>query len=240
MKIKLLLFLFTAFSLQAQLKGKTDNSLISPYKKLIVADHQADCSAGAGKMKCLLVKSSPEKKWENFYNSIDGFEYQPGFQYELLVTVSKVVNPPADASSLKYTLRDIISKIPGKKVSKKPVLSESFSVSSKNITWVLTDFISKGEPVENKEPEPNITFDFAQKRISGKGVCNRYFGKLIDQKKNKITLDGIGSTKMMCPNLDKEQIFFNLLALVTSYQLKGDRLYLYRNEELILAFKQNK
>lgn len=42
--------------------------------------------------------------WNKFYNGIEGFNYVPGKIYNLSVKVEKINNPPADGSSLKYTL----------------------------------------------------------------------------------------------------------------------------------------
>ena len=47
--------------------------------------------------------------WAKFYGQIEGFDYQPGFIYDIKVVVDKVDNPPADGSSSKYTLMEIIS-----------------------------------------------------------------------------------------------------------------------------------
>ena len=44
-----------------------------------------------------------------FYNQIEGFDYIPGYEYELLVNVEEVANPPAGGSSLKYTLIEEVS-----------------------------------------------------------------------------------------------------------------------------------
>ena len=47
-----------------------------------------------------------------FYDQIEGFNYEEGYEYEIVVEVTKVENPPADASSLKYTLIEVVSKTP--------------------------------------------------------------------------------------------------------------------------------
>ncbi|MBZ9650736.1 DUF4377 domain-containing protein [Psychroflexus montanilacus] len=48
-------------------------------------------------------------KWENFI-FIEGFDYEPGFIYSLSVNKTTLANPPADASSVNYSLRSISSK----------------------------------------------------------------------------------------------------------------------------------
>jgi hypothetical protein len=47
--------------------------------------------------------------WSLFYGGIEGFNYKLGTTYDLKVRVENVPNPPADGSSKKYTLINIIS-----------------------------------------------------------------------------------------------------------------------------------
>jgi hypothetical protein len=77
-----------------------------------VAPSRVDC-VGEGVQKCLLVKEEPEAEWRRFYDSIEGFEYQEGYLYEILVDATPVENPPADASSMAYRLVRIVSKTRG-------------------------------------------------------------------------------------------------------------------------------
>jgi hypothetical protein len=48
--------------------------------------------------------------WNYFYSNIEGFEYELGFTYDILVIKESIDNPPQDASSIKYTLKNVISK----------------------------------------------------------------------------------------------------------------------------------
>ena len=64
---------------------------------------------------CLLVQEGEligTENWENFYyyNSIEGFIYEPGFVYGLLVKKTELDNPQAGGSSIRYELVRIISK----------------------------------------------------------------------------------------------------------------------------------
>ncbi|QYS89005.1 DUF4377 domain-containing protein [Flavobacterium davisii] len=45
-----------------------------------------------------------------FYNTIQGFKYEKGNEYELVIKEEKVENPPADGSNVKYTLIKEVSK----------------------------------------------------------------------------------------------------------------------------------
>ncbi|MDH6308950.1 hypothetical protein M2451_001592 [Dysgonomonas sp. PFB1-18] len=78
-------------------------------EKLVIASQQGDC-VGVAPMKCLLVKKEGQTNWEFFYNNIEGFNYEPGYEYVLDVKVEKIEYPAADQSALKYTLVKEVSK----------------------------------------------------------------------------------------------------------------------------------
>ena len=75
-------------------------------------NHYQNTGIGEGLFLTLLVQENNNigsDSWTKFYNSIEGFNYQPGFIYNIKVIVEQVDNPPADGSSLKYTLQEIKS-----------------------------------------------------------------------------------------------------------------------------------
>ena len=74
---------------------------------LYVDSTLSDC-VGVGPQKCMLTRESLNSDWQLFYDSIDGFDYQEGTQYKLNVMVTSVENPPADGSSLEYSLIEIL------------------------------------------------------------------------------------------------------------------------------------
>ncbi|MDQ0594845.1 hypothetical protein QFZ37_003214 [Chryseobacterium ginsenosidimutans] len=78
-------------------------------KIFIVGPETADCT-GVAPMKCLQVKENNSAEWTNFYSNIEGFTYEPGFEYVLKVKTEKLNNVPADASSIKYILVKQVSK----------------------------------------------------------------------------------------------------------------------------------
>lgn len=73
-----------------------------------IGSQYQDC-VGVAPMKCLQV-TKPNGSPELFYNSIEGFNYQEGFAYQIEVSSKPVANPPADGSSIKYKLVKIISQ----------------------------------------------------------------------------------------------------------------------------------
>ena len=84
-----------------------------PYvlRKIIVADHQEDC-IGVGPQKCLLTKlagqTNSQTGWEYRYSGIEGFDYEPHYEYTLLIKNTTIANPPADTSSIHSKLTKII------------------------------------------------------------------------------------------------------------------------------------
>lgn len=83
---------------------------------MMVNSYTVDC-IGEVEGTCLLVQEGDmigTENWEYFYfaDSIEGFNYEPGFVYGLVVKKTGVENPPADGSSIKYQLISIVSKDP--------------------------------------------------------------------------------------------------------------------------------
>ena len=76
---------------------------------LFVGDTQVDCP-GIGQQKCLLVKSDAAANWTFFYDTIEGFDWKPGYEYKLLVAVREIDPPPVDGSSLAYRLVRVLEK----------------------------------------------------------------------------------------------------------------------------------
>lgn len=99
-----ILFLFAFTLLFSSCSNKATDT-----EKITVASEQGDC-VGVAPMKCLLVMKDGQTDWEFFYNNIEGFNYEPGYEYELEVKTEKIETPAADQSSLKYTLVKVISK----------------------------------------------------------------------------------------------------------------------------------
>jgi hypothetical protein len=78
-------------------------------KVLYVDSEVVDC-IGVAPQKCLLIRTDEKTQWYDFYDQISGFHHEPGIRYKLLVKITKVNDPPADASSLLYELIEILEK----------------------------------------------------------------------------------------------------------------------------------
>ncbi|GGJ51198.1 hypothetical protein GCM10008938_41520 [Deinococcus roseus] len=96
-------------------KNLKPEALVQPAdtQVLFVAPKKVDCT-GAAPMKCLQVRSPDKKDWEFFYSGIEGFNYEEGFNYKIRIRTEDVKNPPADASSKRYILVEVLEKTPAK------------------------------------------------------------------------------------------------------------------------------
>ena len=64
----------------------------------------------------LLVKANDDTSWRALYGGIEGFEYQPGYEYRLRIKAEQLPDTPQDGSSIRYTLLEQISKAPATSV----------------------------------------------------------------------------------------------------------------------------
>lgn len=82
---------------------------------LKVASAQVDC-IGVAPQKCLLVQEVADVKaptnadWEFFYSNIEGFNYEPGYEYTLRIDKTRREHVAADQSSIIYRLVDVVDK----------------------------------------------------------------------------------------------------------------------------------
>ena len=77
--------------------------------RLWIGPERVECESVAP-MMCLQVAESEDGNYQLFYDTIEGFDYEEGTSYVIDVSIAEVENPPADASSLQYTLVEIVEE----------------------------------------------------------------------------------------------------------------------------------
>ncbi|WP_424493493.1 DUF4377 domain-containing protein [Salinimicrobium sp. GXAS 041] len=92
--------------------GSTEDAVLET--PLRVNSYTVSC-IGEMEGECLLVQEGNAigtDDWELFYykDDIEGFDYEEGYIYDLIVEKSEIENPPMDASSVNYKLIRIESK----------------------------------------------------------------------------------------------------------------------------------
>lgn len=103
---KLILFLFLLIGTTFGCKKDSKYTLIK------INSYTEKCQ-GVSEMNCLLVQMGSDigtDNWTYFYDAIEGFQYEEGYVYQLQVLKHQIGNPPADGSSVRYVLVNLISK----------------------------------------------------------------------------------------------------------------------------------
>jgi len=115
--------------------------------QLKVAHYRVPCQ-GEGVQLCYLI-SKKGGETEFFYDSIEGFEYEWGYNYEIVVEKIKIEEPMADASAFRYRLKRQISKkkVPADLRFELPLLVDNYRVvesAGKNCLYFGSVLISTG------------------------------------------------------------------------------------------------
>lgn len=199
-------------------------------KTIYVGPELVDC-VGVGPQQCMQVREDPDAPYTNFYDRIEGFEFEPGYEYVLLVRVEPVENPPADASSLRYILVEEVSRTP---------VESAEAPALEGTEWLLSELQGSDGGLQAALPDRNVTALFDGERVGGSSGCNQYGGSY--------TLDGeslsIGplmSTLMACPEpgvMEQEAAFTGLMSETASYQVEGQELRLLDADgQVLLVFQ---
>lgn len=163
--------------------------------------------------------------WKPFYESIDGFKYEEGYVYKLLVKEENALKPiSADASLKNYKLVRVIQK----EYNPKLLL---------NNKWTLAEF--KNAPVVG-DSVPNIEFNLDLRKMSASDGCNTLVSEIKSVVDGKIYLGNIISTRKTCQEMDLAKEYGQLLNQIDSYKIENQRLILLNRENTeILTFKKN-
>ncbi len=179
-------------------------------QRLWVGPQLVDC-VGEAPQKCMQIRRSVDGEIEWFYDSIDGFTHEAGTSYVLDVAVSTVDNPPADASSLRYRLVEIVEST-----------TVSATAELEGTSWTLLGF-RDGDLFDPVLAEAPATITFSDGQASGTAGCNNFSGSY--------TVDGdtlvsspLASTLKECesPRMDQERRFLTVLESVETASLGFD------------------
>lgn len=77
--------------------------------RMWIGPELVECEGVAPQM-CMQVAYAEDEEYQYFYDEIEGFNYQEGTSYVIDVEITEVADPPADASSLSYSLVEIIEE----------------------------------------------------------------------------------------------------------------------------------
>lgn len=75
--------------------------------RLWIKPDLVDC-IGEAEQKCMQVAEAVDGEYLFFYDEIAGFEFVEGTSYVIDVRIDEIADPPADGSSLAYTLVELV------------------------------------------------------------------------------------------------------------------------------------
>lgn len=181
---------------------------------------KAPCT-GEAPRSCLRVKKGADfasGDWQNFYASIDGFAYETGYIYQLAVRETPIPadQVPADASSIKYTLVEVIDKKPDTKAR----LHDIWALEA--INGEETDFTDESLRLSH----PTIEFNLAEMRVFGTNGCNDFKGGLKTVTETQLEISPLASTRKACISPVIPNLVNAALNEVSAYELKGLKLRL--------------
>lgn len=102
--------------------------------------------------------------------------------------------------------------------------------------WMLKK-IHSGTSIEEVHTNAFIKFHEEKNSAGGNGSCNT-FGSSTTISGNSIHFKNIFSTKMYCEGVQAtEDAFFKQLEKVTRYEVKGKKLMLFHDKEVLLEFE---
>lgn len=106
--------------------------------------------------------------------------------------------------------------------------------------WVLESIsgINVSKADFNGSDVPNMEININTNRFAGFSGCNRMTGSLFFEK-DLLRFSQVASTRMACPNMEKESEFLKALQSSTEYKVENGRLYLSNgSEDNLLIFKK--
>lgn len=199
---------------------------------LFVGPELKDCM-GVAPMQCMQVAPSAEGPWSLFYSEIEGFRYEPGFTYELRVRKETVANPPADGSSLRYTLVEQVAKLPAAGAAR------GAPADLDGTTWLLTGIDAGQGAAAPAAGRGEPTFSFAEGRLGGSAGCNRMSASY-SQSGETLSVGPIMSTKMACPEplMQQESAVGAILMAAERAVVAGDTLTISAADGRSLVFSR--
>jgi heat shock protein HslJ len=208
--------LISACSTQGGTAGTADGSAARDAVRWTIASTLVECS-GVGRMTCMRYRDTPGGTWKLHYGPIEGFEFRPGYESDLLVRFVTVSNPPADGSSRRVLL---VSE-----TERRAVMETDRPASLAGTAWLLAEMPGATTMAGPRGPL-SLSFDDSG-RASGNSGVNR-FSAAAQADATRLVFRSAISTRMAGPPdaMALESLFLARLQQTASWQIDGGRLSL--------------
>jgi heat shock protein HslJ len=184
-------------------------------RELIIAPAPVAC-AGDPPATCLSASEPTGDTWLMRFDEIDGFGYEPGFTYEVLVEEPPLSQEQAVVPRLR--LVRVVSKEPSAGAAAQGPLAQG--------PWRLQSIAGSAD--DGTWSQSRVTASFhAGGWVDGFAGCDRYIGALaVDGDKMKIS--GPTTTQELCARdaAARQRTYLQALSKALSWTVTGDRLEL--------------
>lgn len=181
---------------------------------LFIGPEKVDC-VGEGPQLCYLVREEEGAEWSNFYGEIADFEYQVGYNYEVLVEKIKVSNPMADGPAFRYRLLKVLQK-------------QKTTGSILHDIWIVQAL--EGESLKKGLSLPRLELMPSEGRMIGFTGCNDLSSRL-KVAALRIAFTDISFTEKYCEEvMDIERSFVRALERTDRYEVRNLELILFAGE----------
>ncbi|MGJ3239032.1 MAG: DUF4377 domain-containing protein [Anaerolineae bacterium] len=170
---------------------------------LHIGPYTQEC-VGVAPQDCLVVRFEDEDALSLFYDNIEGFTFEEGFEYILRVAVDEREDVPADASSLTYTLIEIEQQLPA---------------SLEGKVWELQTLYE----IEVEETD-RYTLVFSSEEEAGmRADCNSV---VAEWERDPFSITTTISTMALCPEDSLDTDYLTALESATLFTVENGELIL--------------
>jgi META domain/Domain of unknown function (DUF4377) len=202
-------------------------------RRLTVAPDPVPCADGTPGA-CLRVTDAAGDAWITHLDEIEGFTYEPGFAYELLVEGASDVEQIESATPPRLRLIRVLSR--RESGAPRQALPDDLG----RARWVLSALAPSGHP-EADWAGSGVTaqFDVWGGRLSGFAGCNNYSAGLTVTG-DQMQVSQPVSTRKACPGgtiMALEQEYLKRIAKATAFVVTEDRLELSLSDGSGMEFR---
>lgn len=201
-------------------------------RRLTIAPEPVPCADGTAG-SCLHATDRAGDTWITRLDQIDGFTYEPGFTYELLVEEASAAAEIEAVTPPRLKLIQVVSRQASGEAG------AALGADLGRTRWVLSALEPSDRPAADWA-QSGITaeFDVPGERLSGFAGCNSYSAALT-LSGARMQVSQPAATRKACaaPVMALEQEYLERIARASAFAVTGDRLELSLSDGSGMAFR---
>ena len=185
-----------------------------------------------GTHSCLQVKYKNDKNWRLLHNEIEGFNYKPGYIYELNVIKRPLKNksPGKNNLSFSYHVKSVLNKTRDKSIHLNDIWGLTSIWMNKEEVKILNKRFTKGYPI--------LELNTRKMLLSGHDGCNTINGSIDKVDNTTLIFENIITSLIHCNDIEiSKQVSANL-SRVNRYEFQGLQLSLYADHTPLLTYRK--